>query len=70
VLANSFLFLTIGLVLSLVVIPLSGFVIKRAFAACLIALYLLATAIGLLGEFHVITYPFIDTAPRDMSGCD
>ena len=57
--ANSFLFLTIGLLMSLVVVSLCGFVIRKAYSVVLILLYLCATTFGLLAEFHLIQYPFV-----------
>ena len=53
---TAFLFLSIGLLLSLVVIPLTGFVIHRYHAFALLVLYVVATACGLCAEFGVLKW--------------
>jgi len=53
---TAFLFLSTGLLLSLVTIPLTKFVIRRWYAGVLITLYVTGTACGLLAEFGIINF--------------
>ena len=53
---NAFTWLSLSLLMSLIVIPMTGFIIRRPFAVVLIIVYVLATTFGLLAEFNIISY--------------
>jgi Ca2+/Na+ antiporter len=53
---TAFLFLSTGLLMSLVTIPLTKFVIRRWYAGVLITLYVTGTACGLLAEFGILNF--------------
>jgi len=60
---NSFLFLVLSLIVSLIGVGASGFIIRRPVSFALIVLFLIATTFGLLAEFGIIHYPLVnDTA--------
>jgi Ca2+/Na+ antiporter len=53
---TAFMFLGVGVLTSLIVIPLTKFVIRRWYAGVLITIYIAATTCGLLAEFGVLDY--------------
>ena len=53
---TAFAFLSIGLLASLVTIPMTGFLIRKWYAGVLLLIYLTATAFGLLAEFGVLDF--------------
>ena len=53
---TAFVFLSIGLLASLIVIPLTSFVIRKWFGLVLVLIYICATAGGIMAEFGVFQF--------------